>query len=130
MTSRPLMAHERALIAAAVVFSAAPAVSADGFGKTDLFRLASICDGVRDLPSVDRFQVEHGPVTDIYWAATELIQAYRDSSVDRMAKDRLARLLAASVFCYFEQRCVSGLKGLGLKHQMAAPVEKGASDAA
>lgn len=112
MADRGLLLHERVLIAAVVTLGAARRV--DDMVRIDLLRLMSACDAVAGLPADVRFQIEHGPISDLYLAAVDLIKAHRASPADPYNQRRCARLLDAALFAYFEPRCIAGLRDIGV----------------
>jgi hypothetical protein len=125
MTERPLLPQERALISASVAFCVLPAAGQPRADRFLLLRLMTLCDAVADMAASPlkspRFEIEHGPVQHIYWAARELIKLHRDKAASRTARECKARHLACHVFTYFDTRSILGLRGLSLAEHVPEP---------
>lgn len=121
MTERPLLAQERALISTVVAFVAHPETGVRYDDKVLLLRMMSLCDAIAQMPQVDRFQIEHGPVCHIYWAARDLIKVFRDKDSNHWHRKTEARFLACHLLRYFEVRSVLGVRALGLPDHVPEP---------
>lgn len=117
---RALNAHERALLAAVTNFCLLPATGLHGEDKHLLMRIEEVLRAVMKLPQVDRFQIEHGPLTNIFYQARDLIDAVRDREGENQ-KRRQARYLALLLFPYFEGRTVTALRAHGLPDHVPEP---------
>lgn len=121
MTERPLLVQERALISTVVAFVAHPATGVGHRDKVHLMRLMSLCDAIAQMPQVDKFQIEHGPVCHIYWAACDLIKVFRAKDATHWNRKTEARFLACHLLRYFEVRSVLGVRALGLPDHVPEP---------
>lgn len=121
MTERALLLQERALIAAAVAYATWPALTVDADDNRLILRLDELCRFIRQMPEVDRFQIEHGPVEAIYWGAHHLLKALRSPSPSDASVRYAKRVFLAAVFCYFEARSIASLHAMRLPDHVPEP---------